>query len=364
MSKQAHFKLNGDSIIMSRNKKFPPAKLKDLDVQSASHFMSLLKDIDKNPITLVLGAGISSSVGLPDWRKLLEKACSSFFTHWEFANEFGRLPKNRPPTDLSIAFAEEIFWHDSAVELAKKLTENDVILVAQQIKNCIRDRDWMYLLRHALYDDINYTSTTSNLIESLTEICVENQNKVKAIINYNYDDLFEQSLKAKGLPYKSMWYGKKIAKDRNHLIVYHPHGISSIGGGEISNIIITESDYQQETKEPYSWANLVQLQLFSSSTCIFVGTSMTDPNIRRLLRISSSIFPNRHYTFLSTKEVEDDESKMFDSLFDYDLIKLGVKTIRYKIQEGSGFPPHSKLPELIRRLNLSLRDKNYILETD
>jgi len=123
----------------------------------------------------------------------------------------------------------------------------------------------MYLLRHSLYDDIDYISKTSNLIESLAEICVENRNKIKAIINYNYDDLFEQSLKARGLSYKSMRYGKKIAKGKDYLPVYHPHGIISIKGGE----------------------------------------TMTDPNIRRLLTISSSIFQVRHYAFLTITDGKD-----------------------------------------------------------
>jgi len=340
-------------------KKFPPVKLTNLNFQSASNFMSLLKDVHRNPITLVLGAGVSASAGIPNWQELLIKACSSFFTHWESACESRGLSKYTPPTNLSIAFTEEIFWSETSKELAKKFTEKDILLVAQQIKNCIRDIDWMYLLRHSLYDDIDYISKTSNLIESLAEICVENQNKIKAIINYNYDDLFEQSLKARGLSYKSMQYGKKIAKGKDYLPVYHPHGIISIKGGEISNIILAEIDYQQETKEPYSWANLVQLQLFNNSTCIFIGTSMTDPNIRRLLSISSSIFQVRHYAFLTITDGKDDDSVMFDSLFDYDLKRLGVKTIRYEKQEPPS-DPHSKLPELFRLFNLCLKDKDYI----
>lgn len=340
-------------------KKFPPVKLANLNLQSASNFMSLLKDVHRNPITLVFGAGVSASAGIPNWRELLIKACSSFFTHWEFACELGGLSKYTPPTNLSIAFTEEILWHDSAKELAKKFTEKDILLVAQQIKNCIRDIDWMYLLRHSLYDDIDHIYKTSNLIESLAEICVENQNKIKAIINYNYDNLFEQSLKARGLSYKSMQYGKKIVKGKDYLPVYHPHGIISIKGGEISNIILAEIDYQQETKEPYSWANLVQLQLFNNSTCIFIGTSMTDPNIRRLLSISSSIFQVRHYAFLTITDGNDDSSVMLDSLFDYDLKRLGVKTIRYEKQEPPS-DPHSKLLELFRLFNLCLKDKHYI----
>jgi len=87
--------------------------------------MSLLKDVHRNPITLVLGAGVSASAGIPNWRELLIKVCSSFYAHWEFDCELERLSKYTPPTDLSIVFTEEIFWSDTSKEFAKKFTEKD-----------------------------------------------------------------------------------------------------------------------------------------------------------------------------------------------------------------------------------------------
>ena len=81
---------------------------------------------------------------------------------------------------------------------------------------------------------------------------------------------------------------------------------------------------------------------------------MRDPNLRRLLRISSSISSNKHYVFLIQSNNKYKYYIMYDSLFDNDLIKLGVKTIRYE--------NYSKLPELITILDKSLKNKGFVWE--
>ena len=52
---------------------------------------------------------------------------------------------------------------------------------------------------------------------------------------------------------------------------------------------------------------------------------------------------------------------MYDSLFDNDLIQLGVKTIRYKKQLDST-DIYIKLPELINILDKSLKNKEFVWE--
>ena len=39
--------------------------------------------------------------------------------------------------------------------------------------------------------------------------------------------------------------------------------------------------------EPYNWANITQLNYMINNTCVFIGLSMTDPNMRRLLEIAA-----------------------------------------------------------------------------
>jgi len=60
-------------------RQFPPNKLKEIDIKSASNFMSLIKDSRESKFTLVLGAGVSASAGVPQWKELLKKICSAFF---------------------------------------------------------------------------------------------------------------------------------------------------------------------------------------------------------------------------------------------------------------------------------------------
>ena len=54
-----------------------------------------------------------------------------------------------------------------------------------------------------------------------------------------------------------------------------------------SLLVFSEEGYHKLLLEPYNWANLSQLNYLTNNTCLFVGLSMTDPNLRRLLDISS-----------------------------------------------------------------------------
>jgi SIR2-like domain len=55
---------------------------------------------------------------------------------------------------------------------------------------------------------------------------------------------------------------------------------------------------------PYSWANLVQMSLLLSQSCLFVGVSLTDPNIRRLLDACVALpIAHKHYAIMRSPVV-------------------------------------------------------------
>ncbi len=340
---------------------FPPKKLHDLGKVGAHNFLSLARSAKDSNLALVLGSGTSASAGIPTWYDLLKRLSLTFFSHWELKVQSNTATYDRPPKNMSIAYVadEGEKWPGLAMEYmfpgsskyinesSASFVDGDPLVIAQLIKNCIRDIDWRYLLYHSLY--LDYTDKTvddikSILLEKLSNLCSKTNN-IKAIINYNYDNTFEIHLRRMGIKCRAYW-NSEFSEKKGRLPIFYPHGYLPFPGGPIARTVIAESDYHGEYSEPHSWSNLVQLREFTRSTCIFIGLSMTDPNLRRLLRSSMSVSNLSHYAFLPMDSNPTQQQKMHYSLFDSDLLKLNVRVIRF-VNKINGDEPYNKLNELV-----------------
>jgi hypothetical protein len=323
---------------------FPPAELKDFDRQSASRLLYLLKILRKGPIVLFLGAGVSASAGLPTWNDLMIYICQIFFYHWQWEINEKQATLSDPPRKLSIGFTES--EGKDVLALGEAFAKGNSVHVAQQIKNCIRDLDWIWLLRKCLYGEFNSRAIRqSHLVDCLTALCAEHD-FVRLVVNYNYDSVFEDALSAKAMHFTVVSDAQRSAK-RGSLPIYHVHGYLKRGGGPKSRVILAEDDYHQELVAPYSWSNLIQSALLMESTCLFVGTSMTDPNLRRLLRSAFAVRKKFHYALLP-EDRRTPTATMLNALFDRDLSAIGVASIRYP--SGPPNDPHSTLPRTLEWL--------------
>lgn len=320
--------------------------LKKLDENSASAFIQLLKELLQKKVTLFLGAGVSASMGIPTWNQLIEQICSTFFCHWEFSENSGI---NSIPKNLSIAFWEDFMWSDDAIKLSKTLSQENPINVAEQIKSRIRPVDWIYLIRKLLYyqNDLK----PSKLVNEITNLF--STEYISTSLTSNYDDLLEQHMKKKGIKCKSLVF--KPFKRSSEKIVIHLHGILPIDGGEKTRIIFSESEYNEEFSKPYSWTNVVQLSEFNQATCLFIGTSFTDINLIKLLRVSREHTKNMHYAVIFNQPQKDEKIK---KLFYNYLYELGIKVIVIPMKDKSDF---SELPNYIKLINDFLNDKNHEL---
>jgi NAD-dependent SIR2 family protein deacetylase len=320
--------------------------LRDLDSKSESAFIQLLKELMQKKVTLFLGAGVSASSGIPTWNKLIEQICSTFFYHWEFSEKEGtdKIPKN-----LSIAFWEDFMWSDDALLLSKTLSRENPINVAEQIKSRIRPIDWMYLIRKLLYHQ-NELKPSKLLNEIALLFSTE---FICKVLTSNYDDLLEQQMKTNGIKCKSIVF--EPFKKSSEKVVIHAHGMLPILGGRKTRIIFTESEYNEEFSKPYSWTNIVQLNEFNQATCLFIGTSFTDINFIKLLRVSREHTTNMHYAFIFNDKSKDNKIK---ELFYHYLYDLGINAIIIPMKDDSDF---SELPNYIRLINDFLNNMNHEL---
>ena len=80
--------------------------------------------------------------------------------------------------------------------------------------------------------------------------------------------------------------------EQDELGIYHVHGFLPRDNDAYSDLtqsllVFSEEGYHKLMLEPYNWANIVQLNFLMNNVCIFIGLSMTDPNLRRLLEIAA-----------------------------------------------------------------------------
>lgn len=324
---------------------FPPPRLSDLSKTSASNFLALARVLGGRACTLVAGAGVSTSAGLPTWLNLLKNIATIYFTHWEVTKQNSQWPVS-PPRNISIALWEDFLWPPEAQTLADKLIAGyDPVTVAEMIISQVTESNRQYLVRKALYGTaINRQPST--LMASLADLTADK--RVKTVLSYNYDDLLERALRERAIPVSPVWAATMVPAIES-VPIFYPHGYLKEAGGPLVPIILAEGDYHAYATDGYSWRNLVQLRQFSTSTCLFVGCSLTDPQVRRLLWVANRCGGEDHYAFLPTYISGSNSDSMIEALIDSQLSKLGVRVVRYPVAKEEMIP-HGRLITLVAEL--------------
>ena len=279
----------------------------------------------ENYTTFFLGAGVSMDAGGPSWKELLQSIMRRF-------------KKLKQEKDFDKIFN----WCGmSPIILGRYIASDDSIM--EQVTE--------YLKTKVLYKNIQLSK--SELINSICDAIDRNYNadilvdqcQLSSIITYNYDDLVETALECRHIKVARIY--EKSSRLKGEFPVYHVHGlIPQKSEGIISTPILREQEYHKVYKESYHWSNVEQLHALDRNTCFFIGMSMTDPNLRRLLDISmlGSDRDCKHFAFLQRKSLFA-ETSINKNTTHYDTIEsqlanLGVRVIWYE--------DHSEVPNMIR----------------
>lgn len=309
------------------------------------YILSELKSFyHKGQFSLFLGAGVSSSAGMPDWDTLLNSLFVSY---------------------LSIELESSPTWSEDEIkELVERLShfdERSALVSARYLrkgflKSVTEDKRFRDEITKSLYALRNKNkSIDSDLIKQISLMCMPRRTgaKVQSVYTYNFDDLVERKLKELSIAHKSIYSGTG-----NHLPeelpVYHVHGFLPEDTDEYDNVqnstlVFAEEGYHQVYSDPYHWSNLVQLNGLQGNTCLMVGLSMADPNLRRLLDISArNTERTSHFAFMK---------RITDESFCYDTDKDGKKHKAISnIKSGSVFLQHHHAlnEELMKELGVKV----------
>lgn len=289
---------------------------KTLEIAKAS-----LQDKD---FSFFFGAGVSMSANLPSWWKLLE----------------GLVDKSKQNVlDKTDIDKLQHVCYDSSIVLGR--------FIRMMMETKSNGDDYYNAVHNALYGENN--SYSSPLIKEICNLILAKRQFAKSIITYNFDDVMERALKAAGINNYPIF---GMNQPQQAFPIYHVHGFIPYDNSQIikSVPILSEEEYHREYANSYNWSNVEQIHALSRTTCIFIGLSMTDPNLRRLLDIAIRDSENeaRHFVFLphieDFKNVKDADKKNNEAMRIQKeiFLELGLRVIWYE--------NYTELPALVGRL--------------
>lgn len=238
----------------------------------------LIHSFEGKDLTLVVGAGISADYDLPDWNTLLQELISNL-------SENNGEPQSGEVSYLISRIYTELFPGNSLIT-ARYL--NQIF----QEQNPDAELKFERKVREMLYENI-VEDWNSPLVEEIVYACLEKEGDLDSIITFNYDDILEEACenirgnnRAK-VKYNSV-YHDAIKPKKDTLSIYHVHGFLPREKRITykNKITLSENVYHDQYHNTYSWNNIVQINKYRDKTCLFIGLSFTDPNLRRLLDIS------------------------------------------------------------------------------
>lgn len=272
-------------------------------------------------LTLALGSGVSYGCGLPDWDELLK-----------------RLARNSPEGDKG--------------RLYKALKKDGYSLpaIASVIETFYGKREFTEAVKEHLYEDfpfkhgvkgrnrkpfIKSVKKCNLTLASVASLCTlpEEQGRfipnprIHAVINTNYDSVFRAYM---GRRYRmSMRHPNSLGADRlvrsverpsagskyGRIPVYYVHGfirfdrdIEDRQSGAADMRVLTEQEFFNFFNNPNGMFNYSFLHLLREHPCLFVGMSMKDDNVRRLLHYSKKERKAAYLTEGKSAEVAERKS--------------------------------------------------------
>jgi hypothetical protein len=240
-------------------------------------------------IVLVLGSGVSVSSGLPKWDALLERLAA------DWAPDDRRLFKRLREHELSLPVIASILEERAGSREAFVERVRDALYREFDFKGTAIEG----AARKSFRDDVRLRNTTLRAVAALCgkadgQVSFSPNRKIRAVISLNMDHLLQV--------YDGVHYGRRLLRtvespsasaNPEKISLYHIHGLLRFDrkAGQSTKeaaygLVLTEQDYYDVYNNPLSVFNYTFMYFLREATCLFIGLSMQDENVRRLLHFS------------------------------------------------------------------------------
>jgi len=289
----------------------------------------LNKAYTQKDLVLVLGAGVSMDCNLPNWNTMMHSLQLSILE-----DKFNSFDITINPIDINRIFTD-------IIRIFNQLINPSPLIAARYVQNILKQdakdaNAYENRVHKALYP-------TGSLIfgpqihEAIFQLLIDGRNEsgINSIITYNFDDFLDMFLEEKGILCKSI-YSLGMKASFNEIPIYHVHGFLPLNiKSDIKNrIILSGKEYHKQYMDMYSWNNLVQIDKFCNNTCLFIGISLADPNLRRLLDIALEQNPNKqHYAIVKRYNEKEMGEKVWDFYSTGDKKRITDVTIVHNFDE-------------------------------
>lgn len=253
------------------------------------HFRLLRRAWHDRRLVLFLGAGVSASRNIPTWNQLVIDLIVSN------TKRFRRLAPN---------YREAVGdWLGQALDFTPlTLTRAFKTRLASKTGKWTQEsqRNYLAAIQSGLYSPPapatatdadeppdccrQAASDTLSAVAALIDRSEKSGRHVAAVITTNFDDLLETELaNVSGIRHRVVYDGTNLTADGT-LPILHVHGfIPRKGVVPTHQIVFAEDEYHELSYSMFNWALSELVHFLRTSTVLFVGFGMTDPNIRRLL---------------------------------------------------------------------------------
>lgn len=223
----------------------------------------------------------------------------------------------RHPTDSASEFSTE-----SKVSVIKRLLGNDYVPLLQNIIYSQATKEDMekgcnqYLMQGA-----NSGNTTFYSLFAIAEFILKHDN-IRAVVSYNFDNLLTQAIRllqqhpehfgngkccqrlnCESFRPTDIYSGWADEPFTNAVFpIYHPHGYIQPPEELIPNkrnqVVMSMEEFYDSAKAVYSWQHATQIHFLTHYMCIYIGASLTDMNMQRLLSFADIEHNNESIYYL------------------------------------------------------------------